>query len=137
MAILATPTQKSPFNLCEFVSTYKKSGYFILLFLKYRWLKNLPFWLTENILTHITETKIFPNLEFVQEHSKEYKFSLSNKFSEYYWPNHPKNSKSSVFGSFWVHFPYFRGKRKFSRKSSSVTHNFIWVSSIVPKFRKK
>ena len=37
---------------------------------------------------------------------------------------------------FWPVFPIF-GARLFSGKSGSVTQNFIWVSSIMPKFRKK
>ena len=37
---------------------------------------------------------------------------------------------------FWPIFPIFVAKKFFSRKSSSVMHNFIWVSSAIPKFRK-
>ena len=33
-------------------------------------------------------------------------------------------------------FSQFLGQKFFSRKSGSVTHNFIWVSSTMPKFRK-
>ena len=60
----------STFNLCEFVSICKKSGYFIDLFWRYGWLKNPAIWLAENILAHISGTRIFPNMRFVQEHSK-------------------------------------------------------------------
>ena len=60
----------STFNLCEFVSICKKSGYFIGLLWRYGWLKNAAIWLAEKILTHIFQIKIFPNMEFVQEHSK-------------------------------------------------------------------
>ena len=60
----------STFNLCKFVSTCKKPGYFIDLFWRYGWLKNLATWFTENILAHISGTKIFPNMGYVQEHSK-------------------------------------------------------------------
>ena len=60
----------STFNWCEFVSTCKKSGYFIDLFWRYGWLKNPAIWLAENILAHISGTRIFPNMGFVQEHSK-------------------------------------------------------------------
>ena len=60
----------STFNLREFVSTCKKSGYFINLFWRYGWLKNPAIWLAENILAHISEQKIFPNMTFVQEHGK-------------------------------------------------------------------
>ena len=55
----------STFNLCKFVSTCKKSGYFIDLFWRYGWLKNPAIWLTENILAHISEAKIFLNMRFV------------------------------------------------------------------------
>ena len=35
-----------------------------------------------------------------------------------------------------VHFPNFGGKRIFPKKSGSVMHNLIWVSSTMLKFRK-
>ena len=54
----------------------KKSGYFIDLFWGYGRLKNPGIWLAENILTHISGTKIFANVQLVQEHSQLYKFSL-------------------------------------------------------------
>ena len=37
---------------------------------------------------------------------------------------------------FWPVFPIFEAKIFFSIKSSSVMHNFTWVSSTMPKFRK-
>ena len=65
---LTTPTPLPPpqffwltFNSCEFVSTCKKSGYITDLFWRYGWLKNPTIWLADNILTYISETKIFPN----------------------------------------------------------------------------
>ena len=45
----------------------QKSGYSIW---RYGWLRNLAIWLAENNSAHILETKIFPNMEFVSEHSK-------------------------------------------------------------------
>ena len=45
---LTMPNSKifwSTFNLCEFVTTCKKSGYLINLFWKYGWLKNPAIWL--------------------------------------------------------------------------------------------
>ena len=47
-----------------------KSGYFIDLIWRYGWLKNPAIWLSVNILGHIYETKILPNMGFVQEQSK-------------------------------------------------------------------
>ena len=35
-----------------------------------------------------------------------------------------------------AHFPHSWGKKNFPGKSGTVTHNFIWVSSNIPKFRK-
>ena len=41
------------------------SGYFIDLSWRCGWLKNPAIWLAENILAHISGTKIFPNMGFV------------------------------------------------------------------------
>ena len=43
--------------------------------------------------------------------------------TKFFWP---------IFGP----FSNFWGKNNFSGKSGSVTQNFIWVSSTMPKFRK-
>ena len=49
---------------------------------------------------------------------------FSNKFKKLcFWP---------ILGP----FSQFFGEKKFPRKSGSVTRNFIWVSSTMPKFRK-
>ena len=61
---------RSTVNLCEFVSTQKKSGYFINLFWRKGWVKNPAIWLAGNILAHISGTKIFRNMRFVHEHRK-------------------------------------------------------------------
>ena len=61
------------FNLCEFVSTCKKSGYFTDL-LRYGWLKNPAIWLAKNILAHISGTKIFPNIGSVQNTANNINF---------------------------------------------------------------
>ena len=57
----------STFNLCEFVSTCKKTCYFIDLLRRSGWLKNPSILLAENILAHISWTKLSPNMGFVQE----------------------------------------------------------------------
>ena len=64
------PGWPHPINSCEFVSTCKKSGYFIDLFWRYGWLKNPAIWSAENILAHISATKIFPSMGSLQGHSK-------------------------------------------------------------------
>ena len=38
---------------------------------------------------------------------------------------------------FLAHFPNFWGRNSFSENPGSATHNFIWVSSTIPKFGKK
>ena len=60
----------STFHLFEFVPICKKSGYFVDLFWRYGRLKNPAILLAENILCHISWTKTFPNMGFVQEHCK-------------------------------------------------------------------
>ena len=67
----------STFDLCEFVSTCKESGYFITFFWRYSWLKNPAIWLAENILAHISGTKIFPIMPFVQKQGKKYIFIMA------------------------------------------------------------
>ena len=57
----------STFNFCEFVSTCKKSGYFITLFQRYIWLKNPVICLAQSILAHFSGTKLFRSTGFVQE----------------------------------------------------------------------
>ena len=58
----------------------------------------------------------------------------------HFWPHPSKKfsvySKNPGFGPLLAHFPNFGGKKNFSGKSGSVTHNFIWVSSTMPKFWK-
>ena len=68
--VLESRDQTGYTHLCEFISTSKKSGYFIDLFWRSGWLENPAIWLAENILAHISGTKIFQNMGFVQEHSK-------------------------------------------------------------------
>ena len=44
--------------------------------------------------------------------------------------------KKSCFWPIFGPFSQIWGQKFFSRKSGSVTHNFIWVSNTIPKFRK-
>ena len=63
-------TQKIFGQLLIYVNLYqraKNQAILIDLFWRYGWLKNPAIWLTENILAHISETKIFPNMGFAQE----------------------------------------------------------------------
>ena len=129
---LTTPTTQnlsSAFNLCEFVPTCKKSGYLTDFFWRYGWLKNPAFWLAENILAHISGTKIWDlcrntanNINF---HYRSNSVKMMTKFSN-------KLKKKPVLD----HFPNFGGKIFSPGKSISVTHNFTWHSSTMPKFRK-
>ena len=45
--------------------------------------------------------------------------------------------KTLLLAHFWLTFPIFWRKKNFPRKSGSVTHNSIWASSIMLKFRRK
>ena len=46
------------------------------------------------------------------------------------------NFKNPVFGPVLVHFHNSWSKKIFFKKSSSAKHNFTWLSSTKPKFRK-
>ena len=46
------------------------------------------------------------------------------------------NEENSVFGPFLTNFPIVQCRRSFLRNSGFVTHNFIWVSSNIPRSRK-
>ena len=125
----------STFNLGEFVPTCKKSGYFIDLFWRYGWLKNPATWLVQNILAHISGTKIFQygicgntanNINF---HYKTNSLQINHKIFQ-------KNAKKKqVFGSFLIHIPNFWGKKIFL-ENLAIMQNFIRVSRIIPKFWK-
>ena len=45
--------------------------------------------------------------------------------------------KKHCFWRIFGPFSQFWGQNFFSRKSVSVTHNFIWVSSIMPRYNSK
>ena len=62
-------------------------------------------------------------MEFVQEHSKEYKFSF--------------NSRNTVFGQFLVNFSNFLGKNNFSRKFWSCNAQLYMGSYYDAKIKKK
>ena len=53
-----------------------------------------------------------------------------------YIANNTNHLKNPSFDLFLRHFPNFGGKKCFSKISSSVTHNFISVSSTMPNLKK-
>ena len=139
---LTMPTQKklsSTFNICEFVSTCKKSSYYINLFRRYGWLKNPSIWLAENTLAISQKPKFCQiwdlcrntanNINFhyrtnsVKINDKNFPWIQKTLSSVHFWSIFP-----ILFGFFWVFF--------FFEKSGVATHNFRWISSTMPKFRK-
>ena len=48
-----------------------------------------------------------------------------------------KFNKNPIFGLFLVHVQNFSSKKRFYGKFSPVTHNLIWISRAMWKFRKK
>ena len=73
----ACPHKKFFDQLLIYVNLYQNAkNQAINFFWRYGWLKYDKIWLAENILGHISETKIFPNMGFVQKHIKYYKISL-------------------------------------------------------------
>ena len=124
----------STFNLHEFVRTCTKSGYFIDLFWRYGWLKNPATWLVQNILAHISGTKIFQygicgntanNIIF---HYKTNSVQINHKIFQ-------KNAKKTCFWLIFNPFSQFLGQKKFL-ENLAITHNFIRISRIMPKFWK-
>ena len=93
-----------------------KSGFLIILFYGYSWFKNPAIWLAESILAHISGTRFFQNMGFVQQCKK-----FSNKFKKLY---------------FWPIFPIF-GSKIFFSKNLAVTHNTTWASNTMLSSRKK
>ena len=122
------------FNICKFVPTCTKSGYFIDLCWRCDWLKNPVIWLTEKILAHISRTKLSHIRDFCRNTINM--FSIEIKFSKNQWPNFPINSKNSVLGPFWVHFPIAWAKKLFLESSALYTTTSQRHSSTTPKFRK-
>ena len=106
------------FNLCEFMSTCKKSGYSIDLFWRYVWLKTHAIWLAENILANISGTKNFPNIGFV--------LSILNNTNFHYRTNSAKINdhifqqiqKTLCLARFWSIFLIFGAKNFFSENSA-------------------
>ena len=90
--------------------------------------RNYAIWLADSILAYISGTRFFPNIEFVQEHSKfiieQIQWKLMTKFFF--------KAKKPVFGP----FPQFLGQKKFFKKNQVVMHKFIRVSSTPAKSRE-
>ena len=109
----------SIFNWREFVLTYKKTGRLIDLFWRYGWLKNPVIWLAENILGHVTGTKIFPNIRFVQEHInfhyKTNSIKINDKFVN-------KFKKILTLAYFWFIFLILGAKHFFSKTRLGHAH---------------
>ena len=114
-----TQNLSSAFNLCEFVPTCKKSGYLTDFFWRYGWLKNPAFWLAENILAHISGTKIWDlcrntanNINF---HYRSNSVKMMTKFSN-------KLKKKTLFlDHFGTIFPIL-GAKFFSPENPSLSH---------------
>ena len=114
----------STFNLCEFISTCKKHGYFKDLFWKYGWLKILQ---SENTLAHTLGTKRYPNMGFGTKNNINYRTNLV-KINE---KKISISSKNPVLGPFLVDFSNFGGKKIFFKKSDS--YGFLAPYQILEK----
>ena len=67
---LTMPTPKKTGWFLIYVNLYQHAKNFIHSFWKYGWLRNLAIWLAENILTHTSRAKFFPNMGFVLAQNK-------------------------------------------------------------------
>ena len=126
----------SIFNLCEFVSTWKKSGYFIDLFWRYGDLKILQsdwlrtFWLVSQ------EPEFSQIWDLCRNTASNRNFHYRTNIVKINGNIFQYTQKLLFLAHFCLIFPIFEAKKIFSEKSGSATHNFIWVSSSMPKFRK-
>ena len=123
----------STFILCECISTSKKSDCFIDLLWRYDWLKNPTMWLAKNILVQISGTKVFQIWDLWRNTTNDINFYYRTNLVK---PDDKNNLKKPCFCHFWSIFPIL-GAKTHSRKSGSVMHNLIWISSTMPKFRQK
>ena len=121
----------STFNSCEFVSTCKKSGYFMDFIWRCGWLKNPAIWLAENILAHTQKPKFFLIWNLCRNRANNINFIIAQTYAKFF----PQIQKPLFLIRFWFIFPIF-GISIFSGKSGSLTHNFMWFSSTILKFRK-
>ena len=101
----------STLNLCKFVSTCKKSGYFINLLWRYGWLKNSAIWLAENILVHISGTKFFQNMGLCR--------NTANNINFHYRTNSVKINDKICFWPIFAPFSRFFGQENFFWKIGS------------------
>ena len=110
----------------------------------FRWFV-LEIWLIKKIL-QFDWLRTFWTISQEQKCSQTWDLfrNTANNINFNHWTNSVKiitiyfnKFKKLCFGPFLVHLPNFGGQKHFSRKSGSVTHNFIWVSSTMPKFFKK
>ena len=130
--ILATPILdhaqpkdfRSTSNFCEFVSIWKKLGYFIGLFWRNSWFKNPVIWLAESILAHVLLVKDMcrnttNNINFHYK-MNSVKIDLNSIFFKKFL-----NCKDLIFGLFLAHFPSFGVKKVFSKLSHTTSERSL------------
>ena len=95
------------------------------------WLKNPAIWLAENILAHTQKPKFFLIWNLCRNRANNINFITAQTYAKFF----PQIQKPLFLVRFWFIFPIF-GISIFSGKSGSLTHNFMWFSSTILKFRK-
>ena len=113
----------STFNFREFVSTCKKSGYFITSFQRSIWLKNPVICLAKSILAHISGTKLFPSAGFVQECNKW--IFIMHQIQKKLMAKFLNKFKKSHFRSI---FP-ISGTKYYFKNSGTIMNIPIWPQS--------
>ena len=119
----------SNFNLCVFVSTCKKIGYFIDLFWRYGWLKIVQshwlrtFWPISQDLEFSQIWDLCRNTANIKNfHYRTNSLKINDTIFQYL--------KNPVFAPFLVHFPNFWGKKSFLENLAlSYTNSYGFLAS--------
>ena len=124
--------RKSVNELCFFhscLSTCQKSKSDINLLVKYWRLKN-----TEMSLAWEPDFSQACSFRRMLMNHKNFHFTqIPDKTNNMIFLKSPK---IMFLGHFWPFFGHFCPVGIFSKKSSSVTHNYIWAPKTMPSFRK-
>ena len=118
------------FHSC--LSTCQKSKSDINLLVKYWWLKNTEISLAESHFGYNLRTRFFTSIQFSQILMNHKNFHFTQI------PDKTKGVilKTMLWGHFWSFFVIFTRWGFFSKKSGSVTHNYIWAPNTMLSFRK-
>ena len=109
--------------------TAKKFSFFINLFWRYGWLKDPKIWLAENILNHISGTKICQIRDLYRNMANNINVHYRTDVVKINYQIFQKIKKALFLTHFWlVYFPNFGGKKSFQENlalSRTTSYGFL------------